>query len=149
MKVELRNVTEQNRLECIQLKTNEEQKEYICSNEMSLKDAKENPDIARPFGIYIEDQLVGFVMFAFDEENEDPEDKYWIWRFMIDESMQGKGYGSLALKEIIQYFKESGADVITLSTKASNLKALSLYHKFGFKENGEMNDNEIVLKLVL
>ena len=71
MKVELRNVTEQNRLECMQLKINEEQKEYICSNEMSLKDAKENPDIARPFGIYIEDQLVGFVMFAFDEENED------------------------------------------------------------------------------
>lgn len=149
MKVELRNVTEQNRLECMQLKINEEQKEYICSNEMSLKDAKENPDIARPFGIYIEDQLVGFVMFAFDEENEDPEDKYWIWRFMIDESMQGKGYGSLALKEIIQYFKESGADIITLSTKPSNLKALSLYHKFGFKENGQMNDNEIVLKLVL
>lgn len=34
--------------------------------------------------------------------NDDPCDKYWLWRFMIDESLQGKGYGSAALKEIIR-----------------------------------------------
>ncbi len=40
----------------------------------------------------------------------------------IDVSWQGKGYGS---------------------------GALGLYYKFGFHENGEMNDEEIVLKLHL
>ena len=68
---------------------------------------------------------------------------------MIDASLQGKGYGSAALKEIIDYFRRNGADQITLSTKESNEKALGLYHKFGFRENGEMNDEEIVLKLRL
>jgi len=68
---------------------------------------------------------------------------------MIDQSLQGKGYGHLALKEIIKYFKDNAANIITLSTKKSNEKALSLYHQFGFKENGEMNDEEIVLKLYL
>lgn len=93
--------------------------------------------------------MVGFTMFAFDENNEDEDDKYWLWRFMIDESLQGRGYGKAALNEIIKYFKENGADQITLSTKEENRTALSLYHQFGFRENGKMNDEEIVLKLFL
>ena len=36
-----------------------------------------------------------------------------------------------------------------LSTKESNVNALSMYRKAGFKDTGEMNDEEIVLKLDL
>lgn len=39
--------------------------------------------------------------------------------------------------------------IIILSAKESNITALSLYHQFGFRENGTMNDEEIVLKLYL
>ena len=101
------------------------------------------------FAIYIDDKMVGFTMFAFDEEYEDSNDRYWLWRFMIDKNLQGRGYGRLALEEIIKYFKSNGANNIKLSTKESNVKALSLYHKFGFKKNGEMNDEETVLVLEL
>ena len=149
MKIALKEITEQNKQECFALSVSPAQSEYIASNENSLKEAQENPEVARPFAIYADDKMIGVTMFAWDENNEDPEDKYWLWRFMIDKSLQGKGYGHLALKEIIQYFKDNGADIITLSTKESNKKALSLYHQFGFKENGEMNDEEIVLKLYL
>lgn len=135
--------------ECFALKVSPAQSEYIASNEDSLKEAQENANIAQPFAIYADDKMIGFTMFAWDEENQDPEDKYWLWRFMIDKSLQGNGYGHLALKEIIKYFRDNGADIITLSTKESNKIALSLYHQFGFKENGEMNDEEIVLKLFL
>jgi len=48
---------------------------------------------------------------------------------------------------IIQYFKDHGANNIRLSTKETNTKALSLYHKVGFLDTGEMNDDEIVLQL--
>ena len=149
MKITLREITEQNRQKCCSLKVDPAQAEYIASNEGSLKEAQENAEVARPFAIYADDEMIGFTMFAWDENNEDPEDKYWLWRFMIDRSLQGKGYGRLALKEIIRHFKDNGADIITLSTKPSNRTALSLYHQFGFKENGEMNDEEIVLKLQL
>ena len=149
MEIVLKEITEQNKQECFSLKVSPGQSEYIASNENSLNEAQENPEIARPFAIYADDKMIGFTMFAWDENNEDPEDKYWLWRFMIDKSLQGKGYGHLALKEIIKYFKDNGADIITLSTKESNKIALSLYHQFGFKENGEMNDEEIVLKLFL
>lgn len=149
MNITLKKITDQNRQECIALKVTPAQSKYIASNEASLKTAQENEDVARPFAIYADDKMAGFTMFAWDENNEDPEDKYWLWRFMIDQSLQGNGYGHLALKEIIQYFKENGVDIITLSTKLDNKIALSLYHQFGFKENGEMNDEEIILKLHL
>lgn len=93
--------------------------------------------------------MVGFTMFAFDEEYEDPFDRYWLWRLMIDESLQGKGYGTAALQTIIQYFRDNGANNIRLSTKETNINALSMYRKAGFIETGEMNDEEIVLKLDL
>ena len=138
MKITLKEITEQNKQECFALKVSPAQLEYIASNEDSLKEAQENANIAQPFAIY-----------AWDEENENPEDKYWLWRFMIDKSLQGNGYGHFALKEIIRHFRDNGADIITLSTKESNKTALSLYHQFGFRENGEMNEEEIVLKLYL
>lgn len=147
MKIELRKIDNSNRVEIVSLTVSEGQREYIASNEESLAEAETLPEIARPFGIYADGKAVGFAMFAFDENNDNPHDKYWLWRFMIDKSLQGNGYGGAALKEIINYFRDSGAEEITLSTKESNVAALGLYRKFGFKENGEMNDGEIVLKL--
>ncbi len=70
-------------------------------------------------------------------ENEDPDDRYWLWRFVIDEKQQGKGCGTAALEAIIQYFKDHGANSIRLLTKETNTKALSLYHEERFHETGK------------
>ena len=88
-------------------------------------------------------------MFAFELTSADPNDRYWLWRFMIDQNSQGHGYGSAALEKIINYFKRHGADHILLSTKETNASALSLYHKYQFTETGDMNEDEIVLRLNL
>ena len=149
MKIQLRQINEQNKSDVIGLKVAADQAQYIASNEASLAEAAEYPDVARPFAVYAEEKPVGFTMFAFDEENEDPCDRYWLWRFMIDESLQGQGYGRAALAETIEYFRKHGADQITLSTKESNVRALGLYLALGFREKGEMNGEEIVLKLHL
>ncbi|MBP5745546.1 MAG: GNAT family N-acetyltransferase [Lachnospiraceae bacterium] len=149
MKTELKELTNDNLKQCFELKVDKDQMKYIASNEDSYKDAKENADVARPFAIYHEGKMVGFAMFAFDELYEDPLDRYWLWRFMIDRDHQGKGIGSEALKTIIGYFKDNGANNIRLSTKEDNTKALNLYRKAGFYDTGEMNDEEIVLQLDL
>ena len=149
MNIELQKLTDENMKQCFGLKVSENQKQYIASNEESWNAAKENEDVARPFAIYCDGEMVGFTMFAFDEEYEDPDDRYWLWRFMIDEKLQGKGYGSAAFQEIIKCFKDHGANNIRLSTKESNGNALSMYRKAGFCDTGEMNDEEIVLKLDL
>ena len=63
--------------------------------------AAENKNVARPFAICADDKLVGFTMFAFDVDFDNPNDRYWLWRFMIDRELQGKGYGSAALEMIM------------------------------------------------
>ena len=147
MKIELVELNDENREECFSLKVAEDQAKYIDSNEASWGAAQENAEVARPFAIYADGKMVGFTMFAFDEEYEDPNDRYWLWRFMIDEDLQGRGYGREALSEIIRYFKEHGANNIRLSTKETNEHALRMYRKAGFRDTGEMNDEEIVLQL--
>lgn len=147
MRIELKPVDQYNKSDCIRLKVTKAQSEYIASNESSLEAAEEYSDVARPFVIYSDGIAVGFTMFAFEPDYEDPDDRYWLWRFMIDEKYQGQGYGKEALKHIISYFKENGAGNIRLSTKESNVNAIHLYQSFGFAPNGDVNDGETVFEL--
>lgn len=148
MDIELRTIDDTNRDLVELLEVSVSQKQYIASNKESLKTSSkaEYREVARPFAICSGDRIVGFSMFAFDLASSDPDDRYWLWRFMIDKDLQGKGYGTAALRKIMEYFRNHGAKHILLSTKETNTEALSLYHKFGFAETGEMNDEEIVLR---
>ena len=151
MQIEFRSIDDSNKDAVVLLEVTEGQKAYIASNSASLETAgkEEYRRIARPFAICADGKPVGFAMFAFELDSPDPNDRYWLWRFMIDRHWQRKGCGSAALEAIIAYFRSQGADHILLSTKETNTAALSLYHKYQFVETGEMNDDEIVLRLAL
>lgn len=151
MNLELRAIDDTNRDAVASLEVTDHQKQYIASNNRSLETAakEEYREIARPFALYADGKVIGFTMFAFELTSSDPSDRYWLWRFMIDRRWQGKGYGSAALEMIIDYFRSHGADHILLSTKETNTAALSLYRKYHFAETGEMNEDEIVLRLNL
>jgi CubicO group peptidase (beta-lactamase class C family)/RimJ/RimL family protein N-acetyltransferase len=150
--ITLRPITDENREAVLKLSVREDQP-FVAPNDASLRQAEEanaeNPGYARPFGIYADDKLVGFCMFSFDPEDEDEEDRYWLWRFMIDKNEQGKGYGQAALSEIINYFKENGADRLYLSTEPENELGLHVYHKAGFKETGMISYGEAVMMRML
>ena len=139
MIIRLEPINDSNRDAVLALSVREDQP-FVAENDYSLNEAEEtnneNPGTARPFAIYADGRLVGFCMFAFDPEVEDPDDRYWLWRFMIDKDEQGKGYGQAALQEIIRYFKKNGADRLFLSTSSENEMGLHIYHKAGFRETG-------------
>ena len=152
MSIRLEAINEKNREAVLTLSVREDQP-FVATNEVSLRQAAEtnaeHPGSARPFAIYADDRLVGFCMFAFAPEARDPEDRYWLGRFMIDKSEQGKGYGQAALSEIIRYFKENGADRLYLSTEPENERGLHIYHKAGFRETGIISEDEAVLMRML
>lgn len=142
-----------------------EDQPFVAPNDYSLEQAaesnREHPGVAHAYGIYADDRLVGFAMFIFAPEDEYPddpdnpeeqygeEDRYYLWRFMIDQHEQGKGYGQAALAWIIQYFRDHGAHVLYLSTEPDNELGLHVYHKLGFRETGEFEEDEAILKLEL
>ena len=71
---------------------------------------------------------------------------------MIDEKFQSKGYGKEALRlalAFIRTFPCGKAEYCYLSYEPENVVAKRLYSKFGFIENGEMDDEEIVAILKL
>ena len=152
MKITLRPIDDTNREAVLGLSVREDQP-FVAPNDVSLRQYAETeaeaPGVARPFAIYADEELVGFCMFAFDPEDEDEEDRYYLWRFMIDQRYQDKGYGQRAMDAIIQYFKDNGADRLYLSTEPENERGLHVYHKAGFRETGVISDGEAVLMRML
>ena len=152
MIIKLEPINDNNRAAVLALSVREDQP-FVASNKTSLRQADEanaeQPGVARPFAIYADEKLVGFCMFVFNPEEEDEDDRYWLWRFMIDQNEQGKGYGQAALQEIIRYFKKNGADRLYLSTEPENERGLHVYHKAGFRETGVIVGGEAVLMQML
>ncbi len=90
--------------------------------------------------------MIGYLMVIYDYDI--PE--YDIWHMMIDESMQGQGYGSEALDRAIDYirtkpFGNSGRIALTCNKK--NSIARKLYESRGFSATGVEDEDEIELFL--
>ncbi len=152
MNITLRPIDENNREAVLALSVREDQP-FVAPNDVSLRQAEETnaeyPGVARPFAIYADEELVGFCMFAFAPEEEDEEDRYYLWRFMIDQRYQDRGYGQAALDEIIRYFKDNGADRLYLSTEPENERGIHVYEKAGFRRTGVISEGEAVLMRML
>ena len=152
MEIKLIPVNDENRAAVTALSVRDDQP-FVAPNEVSLRQAEEaneeHPGVARPFAIYEENRLVGFCMLAVDPEDEDEDDRFFLWRFMIDKNEQGKGCGQAALTEIINYVRGLGADRLLLSTEPENERGLHVYHKAGFRETGCIDGGEAVLRLWL
>ncbi len=142
--VELRKIDKSNYSECLKLKVSDSQKSFVATNVYSLAQAWVFMRTAFPFAIYADDIMVGFVMMGYFEEKG----CYDVWRFMIDERYQHRGYGRVALKLSIDYLvKEFHPGEIYLSFEPENTVAEKLYSSMGFVRTGEVDDGEIVMCL--
>ena len=157
--MELRKVDEKNIWKIVGLSVREDQKNFVATNTQSILQAYTtitSGGVALPFGIYEEDELVGFVMFGFDGYEEGDPDyikgSYGIWRFMIDEHFQGKGYGRKALEVSLDYLRSfpcGEAKLCWLSYEPENTVAKKLYSSAGFQETGDVIGGEVISLLTL
>ena len=146
--INLRKITEDNFLDAFRLKLAEGQEDYVSHPIRSLTQAYVYRDQCQPFGIYNGDEMVGYVMVIYDYDI--PE--YDIWHMMIDASKQGEGYGSAALKQVMEYIQTKpfgDSNKVTLTCNKDNPKALKLYHRAGFVETGVEDGDEVVLSKIL
>ena len=146
--VELRAITEENFIDAFNLKLASGQENFVSHPIRSLAQAYVYREQCQPFGIYAEGKMVGYVMVIYDYDI--PE--YDIWHMMIDESMQGQGYGSKALDRVIEYIRTKpfgDSDRVALTCNKSNPIAQKLYESRGFEATGADYDDEIELALTL
>lgn len=146
MNVSLREITPENFKECVNLNVAEGQEKFVASNVMSIAQAKIYYPQANLFAVYASDEMVGFVMFGFDEEDG----RYYLGRLMIDEKHQGKGYGKAATFAVINQLKQTeDCRELYLSFVPENTGAERLYKSIGFERTGEISQGEIVMRFCL
>jgi len=145
MTVALKPITAENWQECISLTVKEEQTDFVPSNLYSIAEAQFYPQAA-PLVIYSEqDQMVGFVMYGVDEESG----KWKIFRLMIDQAHQGKGYGRAAMEWVIKRLSaQPDCDEILIAYQIDNVTARQLYKRLGFIEE-TVSDSKVTACLDL
>ena len=146
--IELRKITEENFIDAFNLKLAPGQEEFVSHPVRSLAQAYVYREQCQPFGIYEGGTMVGYVMVIYDYDI--PE--YDIWHMMIDESQQGKGFGSAALDRVLEYIRTKpfgSSNRVTLTCNRDNARAMQLYKSKGFAETGAEDEDEIELSLEL
>ena len=148
MAVILKCITEDNFLDAFHLKLRKDQEEFVSHPIRSLAQAYVYRNQCQPFGIYQDEEMVGYVMVIYDYDV--PE--YDIGHMMIDEARQGRGYGKEALKRVLEYigtkpFGESNRVVLTCNQQ--NIPGLRLYRSLGFQETGNVDEDEIEMVKIL
>jgi RimJ/RimL family protein N-acetyltransferase len=83
----------------------------------SLAEAAEYPH-ARPWyrAVVADGTPVGFVMVSWNAEPQPPEiiGPWFLWKLLIDERYQGRGYGSEAVRQVTELARAEGAaDMLT------------------------------------
>jgi len=149
----LQTVTAENWREIIKLKVREDQNGFVASNLYSIAESQfgyedEGHWDFYPFGAYVGDEPVGFVMYCFNFDHS--RFQAFIMRLMVDEKYQGKGYGREIMRQILDVFREN-AEIkkVGISYEPHNEAARKLYASLGFVEPGEMLDDETLAVLSL
>ena len=150
--INFREITEKNLKSIIDLNVKEDQKDYVALNSVSIAQGHYSKS-AWFKGIFYDDRPVGFVMLDLIEE----ENKCFLWRFMIDKKYQGKGYGKIALTQVIDYVKSFKVFTeIKTSYVPTDNSAEGFYKNFGFikskkviKEFDLEDSGEIGMKYLL
>lgn len=144
----LRKVNESNFIECFNLNLGYGQDKFVSHPIRSLAQAYVYYNQCTPFAIYKDNTIIGYVMVIYDYDEE----TYNIWHMMIDEKYQGQGYGTEAVKLCIDYIQTKPfgkSNYIVLTCNMNNSHAIHVYEKLGFKDTGERDEDEIIMKLVI
>ena len=151
--VVLRPFTEENRPALEALRVATAQRAFVSSVTDSLAEAERYAD-ANPlvFGLYDRETPVGFVMIA--DEVDDPDYiAHFLWKLLIDERFQRRGFGTAALDLVAAYFRSKGIPTMWTSAGEGEGSPIPFYERYGFVRDGVHEDDdgsrEIMLRLDL
>jgi diamine N-acetyltransferase len=150
---EIRSVTKDNWLALIKLQVREDQRNFVASNVFSIAQAQFGDNFEghwdlHPFGIYEDDDPVGFLMYGYNFEH--PRYQAFILRLMVDEKHQKKGYARYGMEKILEVFRaDERVKEVGISYDPQNEAARKLYASLGFTEPGEIVEDEVLAVLKL
>jgi diamine N-acetyltransferase len=151
--IKLQPVSAENWRTLIQLKVREDQSHFVASNLHSIAESQFGFDDeghwnSYPFGIYHNEEPVGFLMYAANPTHS--KIQVFVMRLMVDKKFQGQGFGRRALELALEKFRaDQEFRVVAISYAPDNVGAKKLYANLGFEETGEMAGEEFLAVLNL
>jgi diamine N-acetyltransferase len=123
-------------------------RKMVADNVRSIAEAHFSPS-AWMRAVYADEAPIGFIMTHTGSDYEDGIDcpGVFLWRFMIAEPFQGKGYGKRALEKLIQQLKAMGIPRLYTSCEQGEGSPEGFYRKLGFVPTGNHYGHEIELVL--
>lgn len=137
--LKLIDVNEQNWLDIRRLEVGDGQKDFLDSALGILaRGYVYRSSRARVIGIAEDGTIVGVALVK--DLDEEPA-CYDLHQFMIDARRQGRGYGTQALRLILQELeKERKYDTVEVCVKKEDAAALRVYEKAGFRDTDYVDD---------
>ncbi len=76
---------------------------------------------------------------------------HFLWKLLIDERYQRRGFGTATLGRIVEYFRgRPGVEVLSTSAGQGDGSPMTFYERYGFESTGEIVfDDEVLLRLKL
>jgi histidinol dehydrogenase len=140
---EVRAVTGANVDQLIKLDVAPDQRELVSGVAKSLAQAAYRP-AGRPVALYAAGEPVGLLLlYDARQDSDEPEDRLYVWRLLIDQAHQRRGYGAMAIRWAIDEAARLGVAELVLSHQDLPGHAGPFYEKLGFRYTGKIDDNEL------
>lgn len=153
--VELREITEANRAAVLAVHVAPGQKRFVGSVAGALEEAVEWSH-AKPWyrAVYVGEDPVGFVMISWDVAPDPPSihGPWFLWKLLIDERHQGRGYGRETVRLVADLVRREGATELLTSHVVADDGPGPFYARLGFVPTGVFEfdvNGEVILSFDL
>jgi diamine N-acetyltransferase len=151
--VALREITDDNLGAVLALRVAPAQERFVGTVFGALEDARKTPE-AKPWfrAVYADDDPVGFVMLSWDVTPDPPWiiGPWFLWKILIDERQQGRGYGREAVRLVADIISANGAAELLTSCVPGDDGPEPFYRRLGFEPMGGYDEKgEVILALEL
>ncbi len=136
------------------LSVRDEQTTFVAPNLMTMAQSIFEPG-SEIYGVWEGETAVGLLAVVdmshpdADLDEGDEPDGIYIWRLMVDQAYQGRGFGRSALEFAKTLAQEKGRANLVISVVDEPGSALPLYKRFGFSTTGRIVDGEVELVMAL
>ena len=91
-------------------------------------------------------------MVSWNCEPQPPEiiGPWFLWKLLIDERYQGRGYGAAVVRQVAELVRAEGATELLTSFVPGDDGPAGFYERLGFAPTGDVDDSgEVIVRLGL
>ena len=141
--IRLEPISPENFEAVIALQAAPEQSKFVASNLYSIAQAKVYPECVA-LAAFDNDQAVGFAMYCVDRDDNE----WWLYRLMVEETYQGRGYGRAALQKLLELVQaDRSRHRMYLGVDLTGKASVRLYQSLGFRFDGRVFGKEHIMVL--